>query len=203
NPIGTRVNDLTVNTTAGQGDQFITQATSLTGLNLNANQGAVTLVMTAGGLADTDAATDVAASTATITLSDSTAKDFGATANPIGVSVGSLSISTAAGNGNQFLTAASPATIGTPGLAAGTGTIELDGGTFTLGGNNQISSSSKLNVNGATFGIGANSTTVAGLTLTSGSITGTTGVLTSTTTIQTQTGSISAILGGSAGLRQT
>ena len=60
-----------------------------------------------------------------------------------------------------------------------------------------------LNVNGATFAIGAFSETVATVTLTSGSITGTTGVLTSTNTIQTESGTISAILAGTNGLTQS
>src|SRR5207248_11188617 len=108
------------------------------------------------------------------------------------------------GNGNQFLRASGLTTVDdSPGLAAGTGTIELDGGTFMLGGSNRVDDSTKLNINGATFAIGANNETVGGLTLTSGSVTGTTGVLTSTTTYQTQSGSISAILAGSIGLTQT
>ena len=41
------------------------------------------------------------------------------------------------------------------GLSAGTGTIELDGGTFTLGGSNRINDNTKLTVNGATIGGGA------------------------------------------------
>lgn len=106
------------------------------------------------------------------------------------------------GNGNQFLSASGTTTIDVTGVSAGTGTIELDGGT-SLGGSDRVSNSTKLNVNGATLNIAAFNETVDGITLTSGSITGTTGVLTSGSTIQTQSGAISAILAGDVGLTQS
>ena len=107
------------------------------------------------------------------------------------------------GNGNQYLQTSVSTTIDATGLSAGAGTIELDGGTFTLGGSNRINDNARLNVNGATFAMGASNEIVAGLTLANGSITSTTGILTSTSTYQTQRGSISATLAGSVGLTQS
>src|SRR5205085_11237275 len=103
--------------------------------------------------------------------------------------VTNLDTNTSANNSNQFLKATGAVTIDPTGLNAGTGTIELDGGTFTLGGSNRINDNTKLNVNGSTFAVGAFSETVNALTLTSGSVTGPSGVLTSTNSIQTKSGS--------------
>jgi len=134
NPIGTSVSDLTVNTAAGatDGDQFITEANGLTALNLNAGAGNVTLAVAEGAVSDTDAADDVIASIATITLSDANdnGDDFGTLANPIGTAVNELTVTTSAGasDGDQFVTEAD----GLSGLNlnAGAGDVNL---TLTLG----------------------------------------------------------------------
>src|SRR5207248_7269864 len=86
--------------------------------------------------------------------------------------------------------------------SAGTGTIDLTGGTFNLSSSNEISDNSKLQVDGGTFGIDGNSETVAQLILNGGSVTGT-GILTSTATIDVRSGSASAILQSTNGLSKT
>ena len=124
NPIGTSVSDLSVDTSAGGGSQVITNSKALTALNMNAGAGNVSLVVSSGAISDTDAATDMIAAAANITLSDSTAKDFGSSANPIGTSVNDLSVSTAAGNGSQFSTEANGLT--GLNLDAGIGNVTLN-----------------------------------------------------------------------------
>ncbi len=103
NPIGTTVRTLTVNTSAGGGDQFITEGNTLTGLNLDAGTGDVTLVVTTGDVSDTDGTTDITADVVTVTLFDETPKNFGSTTNSIRTSVNSLSVSTDFGSGSQFI----------------------------------------------------------------------------------------------------
>jgi hypothetical protein len=170
--------------------------------SLDAKNGNVTLLTNASGsgaITSGTAAVDVSGANVSLTAGSG---GIGASGNPLVVSAANLN-STTGGNGNQFLSASGSTTIDATSLSAGTGTIELDGGTFTLGGSQQINDATKLNVHGATFAIGANNETIGGLTLTGGSVTGTTGVLTSTTTYQTQSGSISAILAATNGLTQS
>src|SRR6185369_6446894 len=100
---------------------------------------------------------------------------IGVAANPLVVSAVSFS-SVSSANANQFLAVIGNTTIGAPGLDAGTGTIELDAGVLALGASNQVNDSTNLKVNGGTFGIGVNSETVGGITLTQGSITGSSGM---------------------------
>ncbi|MCA9150745.1 MAG: hypothetical protein KDA92_15640 [Planctomycetales bacterium] len=80
NPIGTSVNELTVTTDEGtiDGSQFLTEANGLTDLNLNAGTGNVDLTLTLGGIADSDVADDITASSATIVLSDTSTQNVGA-----------------------------------------------------------------------------------------------------------------------------
>src|SRR5204862_2343907 len=156
----------------------------------------LTNVVGSGAITSGTAAVDISGANVSLTAGSG---GIGASGNPLIVLATNLNATTG-GNGNQFLSASGSTTIDATGLSAGTGTIELDAGTFTLGGSHRINDSTKLNVNGATLAIGANNETVGGLTLTSVNVTGTTGVLTSTTTYQTQSGSISAILAGSIGL---
>src|SRR4029079_7769686 len=93
-PIGTSVDDLSINTAAGGGNQFVTEASGLTALNLNAGTGNVTLVGTVGAIAEVDAPAHIAASSPSITLADAAAKDLGSLVFPIGTSVNDLSVST-------------------------------------------------------------------------------------------------------------
>ena len=160
------------------------------------------LSLTATGALSESGSGLAAASGAGIISLSAGSTGIGTSVTPFNVSGNNLDATTS-GNGNEFLSAAGSVTIDSTGLNAGTGTVTLDGGTFTLGGSNRINDSTSLSVNGATFAIGASSETVATVSLTSGSITGTTGVLTSTNTIQTQNGTVSADLGGTNGLTQT
>src|SRR5207247_1152161 len=84
-------------TASGNASQFITEASGLTGLNLNAGSGSVTLGLTQGGIADTDIATDIAASTASITLTEPS-RDFGSATDSINTSVNDLTVTTAGGS---------------------------------------------------------------------------------------------------------
>jgi hypothetical protein len=123
NPIQTSVSSLNVDTSAGGGSQWITESNGLTQLNLNAGAGNVTLVVTLGAVSDADGAVDIAAGTATVTLSDVVARDFGSAVNPIQTSVDSLNVSTSAGGGNEFITESNGLT--QLNLNAGTGNVTL------------------------------------------------------------------------------
>ena len=118
NPIRTTVADLSV---TGDG-LYVTETDGLSGLNLTI---AGTLVLTANGaIADVDGAVDVAATTCTITANNGA---LGTAANPLGLNVfGSLTTSTATGNGDQFLSEADGLTA--LALNAGTGSITLSAG---------------------------------------------------------------------------
>src|SRR5207247_1281006 len=127
-PINTSVGSLSVNTSAGDGSQFITEANGLTALNLNAGAGNVNLTLTQGGVTDGDGSADITAVNATVLLSDTTAQDFGALGSPINTSVSGLSVNSSAGGGNQFITEANGLTA--LDLNAGAGNVNL---TLTLG----------------------------------------------------------------------
>ena len=77
-------------------------------------------------------------------------------------------------------------------------------GTLTLNSANQIIDSANVEVaTGGTFGIGGNNEIVNGFKLSGGATTGTGGILTSTTTIDFRSGSSGAKLGGTAGATKT
>ncbi|HLG42708.1 MAG TPA: hypothetical protein VI643_05035, partial [Planctomycetota bacterium] len=65
NPIGTAVSDLTVDTSASNGNQFISNGGDLTALRLNAGTGMISLSAT-GALTDSDGSVDVVASSLAI-----------------------------------------------------------------------------------------------------------------------------------------
>ena len=124
NAIGTNVAGLTVNTSANGGNQFISEASGLTVLNLNAGAGNVTLTA-AGAITDTDGATDITANAASVTIS--VAGAFGASGDAIGTSVADLSVDTSFGAGsNQFISEASGLTA--LNLNAGGGNVTLTAG---------------------------------------------------------------------------
>ena len=186
-----------VNVTTGSGN-----AIAFSGTGSLTDSGNVTLTTSGtGAITSTTGATDITVGAGTISLNAGSG-GIGASGSPVNVSGTNLDATTS-GNGNQFLTAVGSITIDPTGLTAGTGTVELDGGTFTLADNNPINANANLNVNGATFVVGAFSETVNTVTLTSGAISGTTGPLTSTNTFQVQSGTASAILAGANGLTKT
>jgi filamentous hemagglutinin family protein len=92
-----------VNTSADDGDQFITEANGLTALELNAGVGDVNLTLTLGAVTDADAATDITAGDLTVILSDAAAQSFGVSGQEIRTSVATLSVDTSAGDGSQFI----------------------------------------------------------------------------------------------------
>ena len=123
NAIGTSVADLSVDTSANAGNQFISEASGLTALNLNAGGGNVTL--TAGGaITDTDGNTDITAAVASVTIS--AAGDFGASGSAIGTNVADLTVNTSANGGDQFISEASGLTA--LNLNAGAGNVTLTAG---------------------------------------------------------------------------
>ncbi|MFM7055787.1 MAG: hypothetical protein ACKO2P_02565, partial [Planctomycetota bacterium] len=109
NPIHTSVDDLTVFTSAGSvfGNQFLREANGLIQINLDSKAALIDLNLTEGTLLDADAANDVIAATAVITLEDAndSGDDVGTLLNPIHTSVDDLTVFTSAGSvfGNQFL----------------------------------------------------------------------------------------------------
>lgn len=172
--------------------------------SLSSAGGNITLTTSgAGAITSGTSATDITAGAGTISFSAGSG-GIGASGNPLVLSGTSIDATTT-GNANQFLSASGSILIDTTGLSAGTGTIEINAGTFTLGSNDRIANASKLNVNGATatFALGTFNETVNTATLTTGSITSSTGILTSTNTIQVQSGSVSAILAGTNGLTKS
>ncbi|MFM8474775.1 MAG: hypothetical protein ACKOEO_03145, partial [Planctomycetaceae bacterium] len=109
NPVHTSVEDLTVFTSSGSvyGSQFLREANGLIQVNLDSTAATINLKLTEGALGDSDAANDVIATTAIITLEDAndTGDDVGTLSNPIHTSVDDLTVFTSAGNirGSQFL----------------------------------------------------------------------------------------------------
>ena len=107
---------------------------------------------------------------------------------------------TTTGSGSLFLSEVDSVTIDATGLNAGNGTIELDGGTFVLGGSNRISNTSNLTIDGgATLDMATNNASINQLQLIDGTITGT-GTLTGTNTFLVEKGLVSANLAGAVGL---
>lgn len=146
NSISTSVNSLSVNTSAGGGSQFITEANGLTALNLNAGAGDVNLTLTLGGLTDADGSADITAVNASVTLSDVTAQNVGTLADHINTSVNSLDVDTSTGGGSQFITEASGLTA--LNLNAGAGDVDL---TLTLGSLTDNDLATDITANDATL----------------------------------------------------
>ena len=85
-----------------------------------------------------------------------------------------------------------------------TGDTTINSGILQIGGNNRISDSSTLRVNGGTFNIVNSDDTVAGVVLSAnGTISGTSGVLSSASDFILESGTAAAILGGPVGVNKT
>ncbi len=157
-----------------------------------------TISLTTGGsISQTVSGTGLTATS----LSATAAGGIGSLSNPLALNASSLTTNSSGNNGNEFLQ--DSGTVSITSLNAGSGTIDLTGGTFNLSGSNQLNSSSKLQVDAGTFGIGTNTQTVAQLILNGGTVSGTTGVLTSTAVIDARSGTASAVLAGGNGLSKT
>ena len=93
--------------------------------------------------------------------------------------------------------------LNTTGGGALAGSLTVSGGAAVEQQSNQIADAASVVVSGGILDIGANSDTVAGVQITSGSINGSGGILTSTSAFDLQAGSISAILGGTVAANKT
>ncbi len=133
---------------------------------LNANCGAVSLTAGTGGIVEqstnTSGIADIAGSATSVTLISAGA--IGTSGQPVQLNSTSLTTNTSANNSNEFLSTLS--TVTATSLNAGTGTINLQAGTFQLGANNAISSSSAVslaNVSGAVLNLDNFNDTIASL----------------------------------------
>jgi hypothetical protein len=112
NRMGTDVNELTVDTSSSQGNQFLQEQNGLEALELNAGAtGNVGLALTLGAVSDTDANTDIRADQTVLKTLDSTpgAGAVGTSANPLATQINKLEASSTAG---LFLANANALTIG-------------------------------------------------------------------------------------------
>ncbi|MFM7071555.1 MAG: beta strand repeat-containing protein, partial [Planctomycetota bacterium] len=126
NAIETSVSDLSVNTSGGNGNQFIREASSLAELNLNAGTGGIQLLLASGNLLSDDVGVDVTGGTVAITITNGTFGDTDTAAgNAIETSVDDLSVTTSGGNRNQFIRESNGLTRFA--LNAGTGDVQLLG----------------------------------------------------------------------------
>jgi autotransporter-associated beta strand protein len=184
--------------TAGQliiGNTANTGGIQLAGTITQANSGYSSLSLKTAG-----AITDNAGSVTVANLALQAGTGIGTATNAMTFDATALVTNSSANNADEFLSEAH--TVSVTGLGAGTGTITLEGGTFSLGGNNAIAGASALRIAGAAVNLGPFSDNVAGVELDNGSITGT-GTLSSVNGFDARTGSISATLGGTAGLVKT
>ncbi len=88
---GIDTNVTSVTATSTDGNISIAEANGLSGLNLSAANGSVTLTVTTGSVSDLDNATDITAKSTTVTVSNGS---FGTNANAIATSVDELTVST-------------------------------------------------------------------------------------------------------------
>jgi autotransporter-associated beta strand protein len=132
---------------AAAGGVTVSQATTinLTAGSLDAGAAAISLATTPAGQIATDAAGSDLQTTGAVALSTGF---VGTAAAPLRVSAGSLSADTSTANGGQFyvVTGGTDAT----GLNAGTGTIDLGGGTFRLTNGTGIGDASRLTLEAGT-----------------------------------------------------
>ena len=160
------------------------------------------LTLQAGSITSPQLGTDVTIGGSAGRLSITASGQVGAAAAPLTIDVATLEADTSASNSNQFFSATT-VTLTPTGLNAGTGTVQLNAGTFNLGGSNRIHDDTKLNVSGANFAIAGFNETIHTLILTSGSVTGTSGILTGQNNFQVQSGTLNVNLAGTVGLDKT
>ncbi len=182
-----------------------------TGANNNIAFGTFSLSAGSGGDVSLTTSGTGAITTGDNTGSDLTADDvtLNAGSNGIGSTTNFLRLAattvtaTTSGNGGISLVEADSVTIASDGLSAGTATITLGAGTFTLGGSDRIDNASDVNVaGGAKLGLSTFNETIDQLILNDGSVDGS-GTLTGGSTFDVQKGSINAKLAGSVGLTKT
>jgi len=130
--------------------------------NINAGQGNVTLVVV-GSISSGSPAKQNDVLAAGLTVIGTTG--IGSSGQALKLAVTTLSAQSA--NANIFLAETGTASLTGAGLSAGAGTITLTRGIFGLTANNQIDSSSTLEVSGATLNLGTFSDTIAALAFTS------------------------------------
>ena len=123
--------------------------------SLNAT-GNVTLITSAagtGGIDSGNAAVDVTTGAASLLTITAGSGGIGTLAAPLTLVTGNISTNTSTTSAAQFLSSTQVAPISITSLNAGTGTITLlDGGNYTLGGNERVFDSTDLTVNSpATF----------------------------------------------------
>ncbi len=200
---------------SSSGSIVVTAAITQTGKNVNLVTGDSLNLTTQSFSASTTRTLNVTTgSTGSIFASDATSSDLtastmtlnvgsggiGSSANSIGLSFGTLN-STTSGNANQYLRSVTTGAVAN--LDAGTGTIRLDAGTFTLNGNERVNDATTLEINGATFALSTFTETVQGVTLTNnGTISGT-GLLVSNTTFDLRRGTVSGRIGGNVGVNKS
>jgi hypothetical protein len=102
-PVGTSVNELSVDTSAGGGSQFIEEAAGLSGLALFAGGGDVTLAVDKLAVSDDDDEVDIAAVRANVTLKQNSIQTFGTPTSHIEASVDELTVDTSLGSGSQYI----------------------------------------------------------------------------------------------------
>ena len=135
-----------------------------------------------------------------VTLTD--AGPIGTSANPVQLGTTSLTTSTSAGNSSQFLQALTSNTVTAASLNAGSGTINLQTGSFKLGAANAISSTSAVslaNVAGTTLNLNNFNDTIASLVgggTTGGNVTLGTATLTTGNSSSTNYGGVISGTGG-------
>lgn len=143
---------LTVDTSAGNGNQFVLESSGLTAIAFLAGTG--TVDVTAGGaLTDLDGVTDITASAADITL---TTGALGSVANAIATSVDDLDVVTT--NADQSISETNGLTAIE--LTAGTGVITYTGGgtiadADAAAGGDVVASGATFTLTAGTFGTGA------------------------------------------------
>ncbi|MEQ8997372.1 MAG: CHAT domain-containing protein [Coleofasciculus sp. B1-GNL1-01] len=100
NPIQTDVNELSVDTSTAQGDQFISEEDGLTKLDLNAGLNGGEIALTSGGaITDDDGSRDILAGPLSVQISGT--GNFGSQQRAIRANVSDLTVDTS--GGNQFI----------------------------------------------------------------------------------------------------